>query len=124
LEYLAAELASVFGVLGDLSLLEDLTDGSTIASTVLTRDTGLDSPATLTHKENSSERCAGAGNLEKKSAPCFYNVKKNKVIGLEISNAQEPSARKERKKGPPRFFLGQFVRHFPSVAAACEYVLD
>ena len=44
---LSTELASVLGVLGDLSLLDDLTEGGTITSTVLTGDTDLGGSATL-----------------------------------------------------------------------------
>lgn len=38
---LTAESALVLGVLGDLDLLDDLTEGSTVTSTVLTNDTNL-----------------------------------------------------------------------------------
>ena len=38
---LAAELALVLGVLGDLDLLDDLTDGGTVTGPVLAHDTDL-----------------------------------------------------------------------------------
>ncbi len=44
---LSAELASILGVLGDLSLLDLLTEGGTVTRSVLTGDTDLSGSATL-----------------------------------------------------------------------------
>ena len=61
---LSTELASVLGVLGDLSLLDDLTEGGTITSTVLTGDTDLGGSATLGSKilERSRPKIYGKRN--------------------------------------------------------------